>query len=293
MQIVQGDEIPVKEGNSPVRSGTLSRRQILVGDPSKPGNFAFGIYYQVGDFYSPRHRHNFDQFRYQLEGECDFDRNGKMKPGLLGYFPEGSFYGPQTANKANATVVVQFSGPSGSIFLSPKQVVEASDAMKKIGVFDKGVFRRNDGVEGKKNMDSFQATWEYATKQPMIYPKPQYADSIMMDENNYEWWPLDGVARVSEKSFGTFTDCKIRCAKYKLEPGADFGATGRGIYLVLSGEGTVEGRPMRPLTSVYLDSGEKAAFGATQTAEILLLGLPNVARMKKRTPSDVEREAAE
>lgn len=216
-----------------------------------------------------------------------------MKPGLLGYFPEGSFYGPQTANKANATVVVQFSGPSGSIFLSPKQVVEASDAMKKIGVFDKGVFRRNDGVEGKKNMDSFQATWEYATKQPMIYPKPQYADSIMMDENNYEWWPLDGVARVSEKSFGTFTDCKIRCAKYKLEPGADFGATGRGIYLVLSGEGTVEGRPMRPLTSVYLDSGEKAAFGATQTAEILLLGLPNVARMKKRTPSDVEREAAE
>jgi hypothetical protein len=285
MQVVQGDEKPVVKAPAPVRSGILSKQTILVGEPDTPGNFAFGLYYQVGDFSSPRHRHNFDQFRFQIEGECDFDRIGTMTPGLLGYFPEGAFYGPQTSDKPNVTAVVQFGGPSGAGFLSAEQVSKATEVMKKVGVFENGVFRRNEGVEGKKNMDGFQAMWEFANQRPMVYPKPQYADPILMNVEHYRWMPVDDAPGVTEKALGTFTDCAIRCARYRLDPGASFTATGRGIYLVLSGRGSVEDRPMRRLTSLYLEGGEEATLKADETSEILLMGLPNPTLMRRQLVS--------
>jgi hypothetical protein len=282
MQIVQGDEQPVNESRT-VRGGELRKRYLLTSEDG-PGNFLFVLAYQTGDFYSPRHHHNFDQFRFQIDGECSFDKNGTMKPGTLGYFTEGSYYGPQTSNGPNTVAVVQFGGPSGNGYLTLNDLHVALEAMKKTGRFDQGVYYRNEGVPGKKTMDSFQATWEFARERPMVYPKPQYADPIMMDTNNYRWMPLAGEPGVEEKSYGTFTDCKIRCASYKLDPGAALRATGRGIYYVQSGRGTIANEPFRPMTSVYLDDGEDAAFQALETSEILLLGLPEVARMRIPMP---------
>jgi hypothetical protein len=129
--------------------------------------------------------------------------------------------------------------------------------MNKFGRFEKGVFHRNEGVAGKKTQDSFQATWEYINKRPMVLAQPQYNDPIMMDTENYRWKPLGGSPGVEEKAFGTFTECKIRAARYKLDPGATFRATGRGIYLVLSGGGSLEGQPYRRLTSLYVDTAER------------------------------------
>jgi hypothetical protein len=289
MKIVQGDGVPVVEGLSPIRAGVLSRQILLTGEEGSPGNFIFGLYYQVGDFFSPRHTHPFDQWRYQLEGECGFDKNGTMTAGTLGYFPEGAYYGPQTSDKPNVTVVAQFGGPSGAGFLSNQQVRAAAEEMKAFGRFEGGVFYRNEGVEGKKALDSFQATWEYINKRPMTVVKPQYADPLLMDTANYRWLPLDGAPGVQAKSYGTFTDCAIRSASYKLAPGATLRASGRGIFLALSGAGTVAGEPLRRLTAVYLESGEEASFAATESAEILLLGLPEIARMKTPLP---EHDAA-
>ena len=279
MQIVQGDEMPWDAEASSVRGGTLRKWPFLVGEPGTPGNFKFGLFHQTGDFYSPRHRHNFDQFRFQIEGECDFDRNGKMKPGQLGYFPEGAHYGPQTSNGPNLVAVVQFGGPSGSGYLAQRQVDAAYNEMKKFGTFDQGVFRRNEGVPGKKNMDSFEAVWEFANQRPIVYPKPQYADPILINPDAFRWQPVSGAAGVEEKALGTFTDCNIRCRRYRLSPRASFTASGRGLLLVLSGSGTVEGVPMRRYTAAYLKDGEQATYRADETAEILLLGLPDEARI--------------
>jgi hypothetical protein len=293
MKIVQGDEIPVLEGPSAVRAGILNRRIILTGEDDTPGNFVFGLYYQVGDFFSPRHRHNVDQYRFQIEGEADFGRNGKMKPGMLGYFPESAFYGPQASSKASTTAVVQFGGPSGAGYASTKQIADASKELREFGVFEKGVYRRNDGVPGKKNTDAYQAAWEHVRKRPLVYPKPQYASPILLDTNNYQWSPLDGAADVEEQIFGAFTECQMRCARYRVKAGARFTARGRGIYFAQSGRGSVDGRPLRALTSVYLDSGETATFAAVETAEILLLGLPDEARMRQPYAGEPARVAAE
>jgi hypothetical protein len=279
MQIVQGDEVPCDTEASNVRAGTLKKWPFVVGEAGTAGNFKLGLFQQTGDFYSPRHRHNFDQFRFQIEGECDFDRNGKMRPGALGYFPEGAYYGPQSSKGANLVIVVQFGGPSGSGYLSQRQVDAAYEEMKQFGTFDRGVYRRNEGVAGKKNLDSFQAVWEYANKRPLVYPKPQYAEPILINPDAFRWQPLAGASGVDEKAFGTFTDCNIRCSRYRLSPGSRFIATGRGLFLALCGAGSVEGLPLRRYTATYLKDGEQATFSAEQTAEILLLGLPDESRI--------------
>jgi hypothetical protein len=154
--------------------------------------------------------------------------------------------------------------------------------MKAYGHFADGLFHRNEGVPGKKTLDSFAATWEHVNGRPMVPARPQYADPLLMHSDNYRWMPVDGSPGVEEKAFGTFTDCRIRAGRYRLAPGATLRAEGRGIFLVLDGAGTVEGVTYRRLTSTYLETGETAAFTATETSDVLLLGLPEIARM--RTP---------
>jgi hypothetical protein len=297
MKIVQGDQLAFEETRS-IREGRIDKKYLFKGEEGSPANFVCGLYYQVNDFYAPRHRHNFDQWRYQLEGETHFGQSGTLKPGMLGYFPEGSYYGPNAADEntskdLNGIVLVQFSGPSGGGYLSQPETYRAYEEMKSFGRFEKGIFYRNEGVPGKRATDAFKATWEHSNQRPLVYPKPQYNAMIMMDTNNYRWMPLDGAPGVEEKALGTFSDCRTRAAKYKLDPGATFTATGRGIFLALSGNGTVEGEPCRRFTGLYLDAGESGTFRADEPMEIMLFGLPDPARMRTQLPDFATADEAD
>jgi hypothetical protein len=289
MKIVHIEDVPLVAVPT-TRAGTLDRRTLLAGDPDSPGNFVCGVYYQSGDFYAPRHRHNFDQWRYQLEGETNLNATGVLRPGTLGYFPEGAHYGPngregETTDVRNVIVLVQFGGPGGNGFVSSAKFAAAREELKALGTFDGGVFHRNAGVAGKTTLDSFQATWEHAQRRSMVYPASQYNAAILMNTHAYRWMPLAGAPGVEAKLYGTFSDCAIRAAGYKLDPGATFAASGRGIFIVLGGNGTLADGPYRPFTGLYLDSGERAAFTASETTEILLMGLPDIARMKTGSAS--------
>ena len=121
MKIVQYDDVEWKRGLQH-RGGTFHYRHLLNGTPGTLGNFQFNIGQLEGDFASPRHRHNFDQFRIQLEGTMNFDRNGKMEAGTFGYFPEGAPYGPQSSDGKAVTAVLQFGSASGSGYLSREEV---------------------------------------------------------------------------------------------------------------------------------------------------------------------------
>jgi hypothetical protein len=292
MKIVQGDEQPLIESQT-VRSGTLGRRYLFTGDETSRGNFACMLAYQSGDFYAPRHRHNFDQWRYQIEGEVGFGQSGVMKPGTLGYFPEGAYYGPnshepEAADAPNVVCVMQFGGPSGNGFPSVDQLYGTFEKLKAYGRFEKGVFYRNEGVPGKKTMDSFQASWEFLNGRPLVYPTPQYDASIMMETHNYRWMPLAGAPGVAVRAFGTFTDCAIRAASFRLDPGASLAVHDRGVYLVLAGRGTLENTPYKRLSALHLETGERATFTASETTEVLLMGLPDVARIRTPLPHGID-----
>ena len=287
MKIVQGDEIEWQRGLQH-RGGTFHYRHLLNGEPGTLGNFQFNIGRLEGDFSSPRHRHNFDQFRIQLEGTMNFDRNGTMTADMLGYFPEGAAYGPQSSEGRSVTAVLQFGSASGSGYLSRQEADAATEALKKLGTFKDGIFRRNDDVDGRRNVDGYQAIWEYVNGRRMQYPKPRYREPIMMDPANYEWLPVAGMPGVTEKPLGTFTERHCAASLVKLVRGAIYRAGGRSVYLVLSGSGIAHDRGYRDYTALHVDDGEEAEMVARDETVLVRLVLPDLAGLQAQRPAQVE-----
>jgi len=291
MKIVQGDELERRRGLEH-RGGTFHFRMLMEGEPGTPDNFQFTLGQIGGDFFSPRHRHNFEQVRFQLEGTLNYDRDGKLTPGMVGYFPEGQAYGPQTqdAEDTPLTAVLQFGGASGSGYLSRAEVKAAMDELGQFGEFKDGVFRRKDGAPGKKNLDGYQAIWEHKNGRPMEYPKPRYNRPVFMDPENLNWTPVEGADGVSEKFLGVFTECRTRAAVVKIEAGATYVTGGRrSIFLVRDGAGEVEGEPYRRFTTVHTQKGETASFSAKETTVLLQVDLPDLSLL--RTASSEQRVA--
>jgi len=281
MKIVHADTVEWKRGLQH-RGGTFHYRHLLNGAPGTPGNFQFNIGQLEGDFSSPRHRHNFDQFRFQLEGTMNFDRNGKMGAGSFGYFPEGAAYGPQSSDGRSTTAVLQFGGASGSGYLSREEVYAGTEELKKYGTFEGGVFRRNEDVEGRRNTDGYQAIWEHVHGERMEYPKPRYRDPIMVDPSHYEWLPVTGMPGVMHKQLGIFTERQCGAEIVSFKRGTIYRAEGSSIYLVLSGSGIAQHDGYRPLTALHLEEGEHADIVARDDTELLRLVLPDLTGIKER-----------
>jgi hypothetical protein len=294
MKIVQTDEIPLKRGLEH-RGGTFHGRIMVEGTPGTLDNFQLSFGQMGGDFNSPRHRHNFEQIRYQLEGVLDYGRDGKLVAGMVGYFPEAVYYGPQSQDPGIncKTIVLQFGGASGSGYLSQAEVKAGMEELRGEGEFKDGVFRRRADVEGKRNMDGYQAIWEHVNARPMVYPKPRYPQPIFMDPANYEWVPVEGQRGVSEKLLGVFTERRSEASLFRLEAGASFTARGKGVYVVTRGGGTVGDQPLRALTTVYLEPDESVTFSAREQTELLHFGLPNLAGVRMPVHDAVPAEAAE
>jgi hypothetical protein len=281
MKIVQGDQLEWVRGLE-YRGGTFHYRNLMEGTAGTIDNFQLSMGRNDKDFVSPRHRHNFEQFRFQFEGALDFDRDGVMKPGMVGYFPEGTSYGPQTSTGEATTFVLQFGGSSGQGYLSRQEVNAGMTELRKTGTFDGGIYRRNEGEPGKRNMDGFQAIWEQANGRPLQFPKPRYDKPVMMDQAGYEWVPVEGQPGVHEKMLGVFTERRSESGVVRLDAGAELNGTGRGIYLCYRGSGRIGGEALRPLTTVFLERGERAAFTAEQAVEMIHFGLPDLRGLEQR-----------
>jgi hypothetical protein len=291
MKIVQGDEVPFQRGLQ-YRGGTFHSRTLMEGEPGTLGNFSLVLGRNEGDFFSPRHRHNFEQIRFAFEGTLDFAKTGKLTPGMVGYFPEAVAYGPQSQaeGQVSTALVLQFGGASGSGYLSRDEVKAGMEDLKAYGEFKDGAFRRRDARDGdgKVNLDAFQAIWEHVNQRPLVYPQPRYEAPVLMDPTHYDWVPVAGAAGVSEKMLGVFTERRTEIALLKLAPGAAHTLTGRAVYFVLSGTGTLGEAPFRRMTTAYLAAGERARIQASEEAEILHLGLPNLAGLAAPKPATAQ-----
>lgn len=279
MKITQGDTLEWRRGLE-YRGGTFHFRNLMEGEEGSVDNFRLSIGKSSADFYSPRHRHNFEQIRFVLDGELLFGRDGTMKAGMVGYFPEGVHYGPQTQHHEAIGAVLQCGGASGSGYPSRTEVKAAMDALEASGKFEDGIFRRREGLPGKKNMDGFQAIWEHINQRPMLYPKGRYPSPILMDPANYAWTAVESAGGVEEKLLGVFTERKTEARFFRLDSGASYYAKGRGIYFVISGAGTVSDQGYRAQSTIYLKKGERAMIKATAETQIFLFGLPDLSGMK-------------
>ncbi len=278
MKVVQIDDVPRLRGLEH-RGGTFHSRTLLEGEPGSPGNFKFSLSELGTDYSGPRHRHNFDQYRFMIEGTSEYGRDGELKAGMLGYYPEGVHYGPQVNTTPIVCAVLQFGGASGSGYLLPREVKAGMEELKAFGEFKDGIFHRREDVPGKRSMDAYQAIWEHRHGSEMVYPRGRYAAPVFSDAASFDWAPVRGAPGVFEKLFGVFTERRTLARLIRLEPGARCAAEGRGVYFVLSGAGEVEGRPLRHYTAVYVEAGELATLRAAETIELLHYGLPDLADM--------------
>jgi hypothetical protein len=196
---------------------------------------------------------------------------------MLGYFPEGVHYGPQTNPSDTFLIVLQFGGASGSGYLLPSEVKAGTDELRKFGEFKDGVFYRQSG-EGKKQVDGFQAVWEHVHGREMHYPKPRYDAPVFMDPANFDWVPV--AEGVEEKRLGTFTERRCEGGLLRLDEGAQHRVRGRGLWTVLSGRGAVADKTLKQYTCLFLETGEEAVLSAAEPMVLLHYGLPDLSGLE-------------
>lgn len=264
------------------RVGTFVYKELGEGEPGTPGNFNLRMVWSETDFFSPRHMHNFDQVRVQIQGVFHFDADGSMSPGMVGYFPEGTLYGPQTSDEETATLVMQIGGASGAGYLSEAERIAAVDALSQQGVFRGGRYYRHADGSGP-GMDGFQAAWEHAQGRRMRYPEPRLQRPLLCNPQAMAWSPHAGAAGVDEKRLWSFGPQTVALAQYRLAAGASLPLEGPLSCFVEQGslactpEGSADasaGLRLAHFDVLHAQSGERLQLRAREDAQVLVFEHP-------------------
>ncbi len=273
VRVINVEDVPMVERPN-IREGTLRSRRLLTGEPGTPGNFSLQLS-STPTYYSPRHRHNFDQVRYQLAGDFDFGTDGAMKPGSVAYFPEGTYYGPQSCPTGSETLVLQFGGASRGGYISAEEHERAAAELSKCGTFAKGVYTQLKPDGGKINKDAYEAVWEKVNGRPLEYPGLRYSRPVFMDPDNFDWLPVADQSGVSSKHLGDFSERRTRLSLYKIAPDASLRLADNSIYFVTAGRGAVGTASFALHATIHLGLGDQGSVKASESVEMLHLGLPH------------------
>ena len=184
-------------------------------------NLRFG-YDQIGDgFYTPRHHHNFDQFRYVVSGAMNLGKNFDLPEGELVYVPEGTYYGPLNQKGPVSLLVIQFPGPNAAYRISDAEKQVAMDALRAAGgYFEDGIYKIKQPDGHSINKDSYEAVWEQHNGRPITYASPRYETPIIIRPQGFRWMPDPARPGVEMKNLGAFTEYGTSVALWRLAPGA-------------------------------------------------------------------------
>jgi hypothetical protein len=175
--------------------------------------------YDVG-YATPRHKHAFDQFRYALDGDRQI-KDGYLKPGDCGFYPEGVSYGPQLQKMPSSGLGLQFQGPEGIPYETHAELQAARKRLSaRGGTFADGVYTEILANGHKINKDSHAACWEEAAGQKFRYPPARFATPIVMMGDVERWVPDRRLAGVEHKHLGTFGERRSAARLLRLAPGA-------------------------------------------------------------------------
>jgi hypothetical protein len=215
MEVVRMDDIELIVRKT-VRS-TIDYRALMRGARGKVGNFKLILATTHADYTTPRHRHNFDQIRLQVRGSFAYDGIGTMTKGMVGYFPEGTAYGPSASDDDSCILLLQHGGASGFGFLSDDEYNVSIAELKHQGEFHDGIFTKIDAEGRKHNKDGYEAVWENAYRRSIEYAKPRYDQPVLMRPENFAWLPL--ATGVSYKLLGDFNGRRLRLGYLKIDAG--------------------------------------------------------------------------
>lgn len=272
MQVIPFESLTLQERGH-ARGGIFRFYDLLHGREGAPDNFYLSIGVLRGDFVSPRHRHNFDQVRFQLQGTYDFAADGRMQPGSIAYFPEGTRYGPQkTVDPETLTVVLQMGGASGNGYMSEKAFQKGLEELKSKGTFKDGIFTREKPGGGKVNQDAYEAVWEHVNGRELVYPPERFSRAVFMEPAAFSWLPAGpGVAT---KLLGSFNERGTKIAFWRLDAGARLRLEEHSLWFVWKGAGEAGGKAWKKWSTFQTEPAERPEIRATEASEIAQMALP-------------------
>ena len=200
------------------RSGGIDFKRLIQGTPGALDNFELSLVRTAGDYYTPRHRHNFDQVRFCLEGVMNYAPGKNLERGAVGYFPEGTFYGPQQDSALSVTLVLQIGGASGYGFMSYDQLNAGYQQLCDYGNFQRGVFTRTTADGRTVRKDGYEAVWEHVMRREVRYPPPRFDEPVVMFPDNFNWIGLGGGIEV--KRLGAFGERGLELSFIRAPRGA-------------------------------------------------------------------------
>ena len=283
MRIARAETTPWTEIRA-VRGGNIEFKTLLEGVEGSKTNYHLLLANTDRKFNSPRHRHNFDQIRYGLVGSTNFSPKKNLEPGDLAYFPEGTYYGPQRqeeVGESSLSMVIQFGGPSGSGYMSQRQLFENFDKLASEGTFEGGVYRSNSpSREGRLVQDAYEAVWEKNSLRSVKYSEPRYMEAVQMREKNFCWRRSD-QSGIETKDLGTFTETCIGVSFLRLESGASFKTKiepSMQLFFVKEGEGaSADGDIWSAHSAFEVEAGESVELRAAAQSVVLIARLPSFA----------------
>lgn len=264
----------------------LEVTQVRVASVAKPRDFidrSRGIAFRIHTadhphaFFSPRHRHTFDQVRYMISGSCRYGDKTYVEGDCI-YIPAGCTYGPMQLSESGENFKhfnMQYQGLAGIPYYPPTAFGPALAALRETGRFEHGTYIRGDG----SRQDAFEALLEYTTGKSVDYPAPPYDDYVVVRGRNVAWVPAAGFPGVQVKHLGHFTQVGPHIRVVKMAAGSTTPA-GRlqhqEIRCVIGGTVRFDDEPNRTWgnTSLrYIPPG--VAYGATaclEEATIVVVG---------------------
>ena len=227
------------------------------------------------DFWSPRHHHNFDQIRIALEGETNYGPHRKLRARSVGYYPEATWYGPLSVNEGTSLqAILQFDGASRCGYIPYDELDKATDKLREEGEFRKGYWHPHDGG---KPVDGYQASWERATGQKMVYPEQRFDEAVYLAWDAFAWQPVPDSG-VKHKHLGTFGEKMLRIEMLQV-PAGDTHAYGddneRNVLFVVDGGVEVNDAAVPQHRAAIAEEGQQLDItGVGAVSELILITLP-------------------
>ena len=239
MDIVHCAQMPWGESLVAQRGATegMAHKRLFEGEEGSPDNYMLVMSREPKSYFSPRHRHPWDQIRFCLEGKIPIAKGLFIEGGEIGYFPEAAHYGPQEGGEDRIVLLLQFGGASGQGFIGPDALSAARREMEGSGTFERGVYVTEVGGQ-RVNRDGYEAVWQHVMGAAPDYVSPAYKTPVVMRPEGVSWSATgdDGAAR---KCIGVFPHRGLSITAHRLVGGAQLALESeQGLRFVFVTEGT-------------------------------------------------------
>ena len=205
-----------------LRTGTLETKVLAIGKEGALDCYRIGLETarEEGGWQTPRHRHNADQIRFQLEGNWTYGKDQVLKPGMVAYFPESVHYGPQDRMQGSKTLLCQFGGASRNGFMTPRERRKGYDDLIAKGAFEKGTFTWFDETGKRHRKAAYEAVWEHMFGRKIVYDPPRYEQVMIMFPQHFRYLKDPAQPGVANKWIGCFTENNVRIGFIRVDAGA-------------------------------------------------------------------------